>query len=158
GMAMMRYMVVVERGETSWGAHVPDLPGCLAVGETREEVLRLIREAIEFHIDGLKQDGLPVPPPSSAGEVVEGGAAELRHPADGLRPRRPKDFYIDEYPIDRDHWVEGFSTWRGGRRAPTPRAKGRSRVPPSTRHWSGRASSEVANLRRRGERAAQFDR
>ena len=53
-MAMTRYMVVVERGDTSWGAHVPDLPGCVAVGETREEVLRLIREAIEFHIDGLR--------------------------------------------------------------------------------------------------------
>src|SRR5215510_1178954 len=56
-MAVMRYMVVIERGETSWGAHVPDLPGCVAVAETREEVLRLVREAIEFHIDGLKQDG-----------------------------------------------------------------------------------------------------
>jgi predicted RNase H-like HicB family nuclease len=75
-MAMMRYMVVVERGPTSWGAHAPDLPGCIAVGETREEVLRLIREAIEFHIDGLRQDGLPVPPPSSEGEFVEVGAAE----------------------------------------------------------------------------------
>ena len=72
---MTRYMVVVERGATSWGAHVPDLPGCVAVGETRVEVLRLIREAIELHIDGLKQDGLPVPPPSSEGEVVEVGAA-----------------------------------------------------------------------------------
>ena len=72
-MAVMRYMVVVERGETSWGAHVPDLPGCVAVGETREEVLQLIREAIEFHIDGLKEDGLPVPTPSSEGEFVEGG-------------------------------------------------------------------------------------
>ena len=56
-MATMRYMVVVERGEMSWGAHVPDLPGCVAVGESREEVLKLVREAIEFHIDGLKQDG-----------------------------------------------------------------------------------------------------
>ncbi len=74
-MAMTRYMVVVERGETSWGAHVPDLPGCIAVGETREEVLKLIREAIEFHIDGLRQDGLPVPTPSSEGEFVEVGAA-----------------------------------------------------------------------------------
>jgi predicted RNase H-like HicB family nuclease len=74
-MAMMRYMVVVEHGETSWGAHAPDLPGCVAVGETREEVLRLIREAIGFHIDGLKQDGLPVPAPSSEGEFVEVGAA-----------------------------------------------------------------------------------
>jgi predicted RNase H-like HicB family nuclease len=68
-------MVVIERGETSWGAHVPDLPGCVAVGETREEALRLIREAIEFHIDGLKQDGLPVPTPKSEGEVIEVGAA-----------------------------------------------------------------------------------
>ena len=63
------------RGERSWGAHVPDLPGCVAVGESREEVLRLIREAIEFHIDGLRQDGLPVPTPSSEGEFVEVGAA-----------------------------------------------------------------------------------
>src|SRR5919198_2078556 len=70
-MALMRYMVVVERGETSWGAHVPDLPGCVAVGESREEVLRLIREAIEFHIDGLRQEGLPIPAPSSEGVVVE---------------------------------------------------------------------------------------
>ena len=75
-MAMTRYMVVVERGATSWGAHVPDLPGCVAVGETREEVLRLVREAIEFHIDGLKQDGLPVPTPSSEGEFVEIGAEQ----------------------------------------------------------------------------------
>ena len=74
-MAVMRYMVVVERGEMSWGAHVPDLQGCIAVGESREEVLRLIREAIEFHIDGLKQDGQPVPTPSSEGEFVEIGAA-----------------------------------------------------------------------------------
>ena len=74
-MTMMRYMVVVERGEANWGAHAPDLPGCIAVAETREEVLRLIREAIEFHIDGLKQDGLPIPPPSSEGEFVDVGAA-----------------------------------------------------------------------------------
>jgi len=68
-------MVVIERGETSWGAHVPDLPGCIAVGETRDEVLRLIREAIGFHIEGLKQEGLPIPVPSSEGELVEVGAA-----------------------------------------------------------------------------------
>jgi predicted RNase H-like HicB family nuclease len=68
-------MVVIERGDTSWGAHVPDLPGCVAVGETRAEVLRLIREAIELHIDELRRDGLPVPAPSSEGEIVEVGAA-----------------------------------------------------------------------------------
>lgn len=72
---MVRYMVVVERGETSWGAHVPDLPGCVAVGETREEVLQLIREAIEFHLESLKRDGLPLPSPSSEGEFVEVGVA-----------------------------------------------------------------------------------
>ncbi len=71
----MHYMVVIERGEKSWGAHVPDLPGCVAVGETRDEVLQLVREAVDFHIEGLKQDGLPVPPPSSEGEFVEVSAA-----------------------------------------------------------------------------------
>jgi len=67
----MQYLVVVERGDTSWGAHVPDLPGCVAVGETREEVLALIREAIDFHIQGLKEDGLEVPAARSETEVVE---------------------------------------------------------------------------------------
>jgi predicted RNase H-like HicB family nuclease len=67
----MRYMVVVEQGENSWGAHAPDLPGCIAVAETRPEVLRLMREAIDFHIEGLKEDGLPVPMPSSESEFVE---------------------------------------------------------------------------------------
>jgi predicted RNase H-like HicB family nuclease len=73
----MRYMVVLERGETSWGAHVPDLPGCIAVAETRTEVLRLVREAIDFHIEGLREDGLPVPKPSSESEFVEVSAALL---------------------------------------------------------------------------------
>ena len=72
---MTRYMVVIERGEASWGAHVPDLPGCVAVGESREEVLRLIREAVELHLEGLKQDGLPIPEPTSEGTFVEVGAA-----------------------------------------------------------------------------------
>jgi predicted RNase H-like HicB family nuclease len=71
----MRYMVVIERGETSWGAHVPDLPGCIAVGETRAEVVQLIREAIDLHIESLRQDGLPVPPPSSESVIVEVTAA-----------------------------------------------------------------------------------
>ena len=67
----MNYLVVIERGEKSWGAHVPDLPGCVAVSETRDEVLQLVREAIGFHIEGLRQDGVPVPPPSSESEFVE---------------------------------------------------------------------------------------
>ena len=71
----MRYLVVIERGENSWGAHVPDLPGCVAVGETREEALELIREAIDFHIEGLREDGVPVPSPASESDFVEVSAA-----------------------------------------------------------------------------------
>jgi len=72
---MTRYVVVIEHGDTSWGAHVPDLPGCAAVGETREEVVRLIREAISLHIEELRREGLPVPRPTSEGEFVDVEAA-----------------------------------------------------------------------------------
>lgn len=72
---MTRYMVVIEHGEKSWGAHVPDLPGCVAVGETREEVVGLIRQAISLHIEELKREGLPVPRPTSEGEFVDVEAA-----------------------------------------------------------------------------------
>ena len=71
----MRYAVIVEEGETSFGAYVPDLPGCVAVGETKEEVLNLIQEAIEFHIEGLREDGQPIPEPSSSIEYIEVRAA-----------------------------------------------------------------------------------
>lgn len=67
----MNYLVVIEQGPNGFGAHVPDLPGCIAASETREEVVRLIREAIEFHIEGLQEDGLPIPPPHSSSEFVE---------------------------------------------------------------------------------------
>lgn len=71
----MRYAVIIEEGETSFGAYVPDLPGCVAVADTRDEVLRLIEEAIEFHIDGLRQDSQAIPVPSSSIEYVEVRAA-----------------------------------------------------------------------------------
>lgn len=71
----MRYTVILEQGEDSWGAHVPDLPGCVAAGKTRDEALQLIREAIELHIQGLSEEGLPIPEPRSEGEIVEVGAA-----------------------------------------------------------------------------------
>ena len=67
----MRYLVVIEEGPKSFGAYVPDLPSCIAAGETREEVLTLIREAIEFHLEGLKEGGQRIPRPSSSSEVVE---------------------------------------------------------------------------------------
>lgn len=71
----MKYMVVIEKGQTSFGAHVPDLPGCVAVGQSRDEVLRLIKEAIELHIEALKESGEEVPPPSSVSEYIEIHAA-----------------------------------------------------------------------------------
>ena len=66
----MEYLVVIERGPSSFGAYVPDLPGCVAVGASREEVEGLIQEAIEFHIGGMREDGLPIPQPSSVGQLV----------------------------------------------------------------------------------------
>lgn len=71
----MRYGVVIERGESNWGAYVPDLPGCVAAADTREEVITLIREAIEFHLDGLREDGEDAPEPHSDFEFVEVSAA-----------------------------------------------------------------------------------
>lgn len=71
----MRCLVVVEEGAKSFGAYVPDLAGCIAAGKARDEVLNLIREAIEFHLEGLRQDGHPIPAPSSSGAVVEVEAA-----------------------------------------------------------------------------------
>ncbi|NJL40339.1 MAG: type II toxin-antitoxin system HicB family antitoxin [Leptolyngbyaceae cyanobacterium SM1_4_3] len=67
----MRYGVVIEQGETSYGAYVPDLPGCVAVGETLEEVKELIAEAIQFHLEGLREEGVAVPVPTSIFEYIE---------------------------------------------------------------------------------------
>ena len=67
----MTYTVIYERGATSWGAYVPDLPGVITVGDTREEVERLIREAVEFHLEGMRDEGIEIPAPSSFAGVVE---------------------------------------------------------------------------------------
>jgi predicted RNase H-like HicB family nuclease len=67
----MRYAVVIEKAETNYSAYVPDLPGCVATGASLEDVEREIREAIAFHIDGMRQDGLPIPQPTSTVEYVE---------------------------------------------------------------------------------------
>ena len=71
----MRYVVIVEQGENSVGAYVPDLPGCVAVGDTKEEVLRTIQEAVELHLEVMREEELPIPEPSSSSEYVEIGAA-----------------------------------------------------------------------------------
>ena len=71
----MQYLVVIEKGESSFGAYVPDLPGCIATAETEREVLELIRKVVEFHIEGLREGGDPVPTPSSTGALVEVGSS-----------------------------------------------------------------------------------
>ena len=67
----MRYMVVIEKGSSSYGAFVPDLPGCIAVGETEAEALTLIEEAIQFHIEDMRAGGLQIPQPASKSTFVE---------------------------------------------------------------------------------------
>lgn len=71
----MEYLVVIEKGPKSYGAYVPDLPGCVAVGETRREVLKLIREGIALHIEAMRETGEPVPPPTSKSELIKVDAA-----------------------------------------------------------------------------------
>jgi predicted RNase H-like HicB family nuclease len=66
----MEYVVILEQGDSSVGAYVPDLPGCVAVAETREQAMDLIREAIELHIESLRENGDPVPTPHSYVEKV----------------------------------------------------------------------------------------
>jgi predicted RNase H-like HicB family nuclease len=66
-----RYAIVVERARSNYSAYVPDLPGCVATGATVEEVEQLLHEAIEIHVAGMREDGLPVPEPSSVVDYLE---------------------------------------------------------------------------------------
>ena len=67
----MTYTVIYEKGPTSWGAYVPDLPGLITVGDSRDEVQEMMREAIELHIGSLREEGLPIPARSSFAGVIE---------------------------------------------------------------------------------------
>jgi predicted RNase H-like HicB family nuclease len=67
----MRYLVVIEKSRTGYSAYSPDLDGCVAVGTTREDVERNMREAIEFHLDGLREEGIQAPPPTASSTYVE---------------------------------------------------------------------------------------
>jgi len=72
---MKRYAVIIEKGPTNYGAYVPDLPGCVAVADSIEAVQKLIREAIEFHLAGMREDGDPIPEPTTIATYVETPAA-----------------------------------------------------------------------------------
>jgi len=67
----MRYAVVIEKGGTSYGAYVPDLPGCVAAGKSADEARQLIAEAIPLHLEGIREDGLPIPEAETECEYVE---------------------------------------------------------------------------------------
>jgi predicted RNase H-like HicB family nuclease len=72
---MKKYAVIIEKGSTSYGAYIPDLPGCVAVADTVEEVEKLIREAIEFHLEGMREDGDPIPEPTTVAAMLPVGSA-----------------------------------------------------------------------------------
>lgn len=74
----MKYPVVIERAGSNYSAYVPDLPGCVATGDTRREVARKIREAIAFHLDGMREDGVPIPSPRTAAELQLAEGSERR--------------------------------------------------------------------------------
>jgi len=67
----MRYLVVVEKGPDNYSAYLPDVPGCVATGKSVEETLQLLSEALELHLAGLKEDGLPIPLPTTTAEYIE---------------------------------------------------------------------------------------
>ena len=71
----MRYVVILEQDANGFGAYVPDLPGCVSVGDTKDEALRLIQEAIKLHLESMREEGLQPPEPSSSSEYVEVGVA-----------------------------------------------------------------------------------
>ena len=68
---MTKYTIIIETGEENYSAYCPDLPGVVAAGETEEEVLRLMKEAIEFHMEGLKEDNIPIPKPTVTARSIE---------------------------------------------------------------------------------------
>jgi predicted RNase H-like HicB family nuclease len=70
---MMRYAIVIEKTSNNYLAYAPDLPGCAATGATLAEVQQQIKEAIEFHLEGLREDGLPIPEPTTLCDYVEAG-------------------------------------------------------------------------------------
>ena len=74
----MKYAVVIEQAPNNYAAYVPDLPGCVATADTRQEVLKEIREAIEFHIEGMREDAVPIPERNSTAAVVEAAVAAAR--------------------------------------------------------------------------------
>src|SRR5216683_332354 len=97
---MKKYAIVIEQGENNLSAYLPDLPGCITTGRTVEEIERNIREAIELHIEGLREDGEPIPEPQTAVTYVELAGSQLTEPRTEQRVRirrhqNPQRIYAD---------------------------------------------------------------
>ena len=113
----MRYAIVIEKGERNYSAYVPDLPGCVSVGDTLEDVKTEIREAIELHLEGMREDGFPIPKPSSKAEYVEvanrPGEEEFSPPVlaglvpaiHAAPPREPVCDYRPDRPLMANWWA-----------------------------------------------------
>jgi predicted RNase H-like HicB family nuclease len=67
----MKFTIIIEKGPTSYGAYIPDLPGCVAVGDTREETMKLLQEGAEMHLEAMREDGEKIPEPSSTAAEVD---------------------------------------------------------------------------------------
>src|ERR1700755_2432398 len=111
----MQFTVIIEKGATSWGAYVPDLPGCIAAGDSREEALRLIREAIEFHVEGLIEQGESVPEPHSFSALVGIDAACQGVRVDPhIRATNPRTGTKERTRIVAAVWFALLAARRGG--------------------------------------------
>jgi predicted RNase H-like HicB family nuclease len=94
----MKYAIVIERAENNYSAYVPDLPGCVATGQTTEETKREIADAIAFHLEGMQRAGLPIPEPSARTDHVEVKTTLPRKPP---RPRKAAGANAGKRPINR---------------------------------------------------------
>src|SRR5918996_5643202 len=109
----MRYAIVIEEAGSDYGAYVPRLPGCVATGNTVDETLPEIREAIAFHIEEMRADGLPIPEPSSRIEYIE--VAQLHPPPSSLR--KPESFSYTRHSVCRSQRRQVLSSYFGSTRA-----------------------------------------
>ena len=108
----MRYAIVIEKGPTSYGAYVPDLPGCVAVAKTAAGVKKLIAEAVPLHLEGLREDGLPIPDPETECEYVEVRPRRVAQPPNKSLPqtRRTRQFFTGAGKTATS-WPDGIGTF-----------------------------------------------
>ena len=119
----MSYAVVIEKGETSYGAYVPDLPGCVAVGETREEVEVLIREAIQFHLEMLQEEGFPIPEPTPKQAQVVMKKKISPFPFESARRITANEVAAASKAVRKQFGIEPLSRGSGGLPPQTPPKK-----------------------------------